>query len=264
MESEEDVQIIKERWFFDEGSQVDFKSADAGEGGGCMQVIRRVEFDRNKGVNAFGIVDRDALLRNNYWDAWWERDDDIFMVQNPWGEYVKVLKRWEVENYLLTPGELEIVLADKELRSIRNNEEVLEEIIQKAQDAKVLSAAIILCHENGAHFPIGFGSHQTGTELLEETAEYLEKNCLNSTHQDLNKYMDKIEAFSEGSTAIDKKRWERLNRILDGKCMLRRMQLYGKSFTDRRGDLARHIRINGKIDREIVSIVSVFKETGQF
>jgi hypothetical protein len=41
LESEEDLQIIKERWFFDEGKYIEFKSVDSGQGGGCTQVINR-------------------------------------------------------------------------------------------------------------------------------------------------------------------------------------------------------------------------------
>lgn len=70
LESEEDVQIIKERWFFDEGRYVEFKSADAGSGGGCTQVIQKVASDRGKGIVAFGIVDRDALLQCGEWGRW--------------------------------------------------------------------------------------------------------------------------------------------------------------------------------------------------
>ncbi len=260
LESEEDVQIIKERWFFDEGRFVEFKSVDSGVGGGCGQVISRVGFDRRRGVNAFGIVDRDALLQYRLWDLWWEKDDAVLAAGNPWGEHIKILKKWEIENYLLSPNEIEIVLADKYFRSLRPIDEVLIDINQQAENVKVLSAAAIYCHENGEHFPNEFGTQKAGMDLLEETTKYLKKRFGDSVLAQLNGVIDKIEAFAEGITSIDKNRWEKLSRLIDGKRMLRRMRLYDSSSNDRRGELARHIRINENIDSEIVSLLKFFKE----
>ena len=174
---------------------------------------------------------------------------------------MKVLTRWEIENYLLLPDALEIVLSDKAFRSMRDMHAMLEDIFPKAEDVKALSAASIYCHENRASFPEGFGNHKNGAELLQLIRQHLENNFGTSAYQRLVEHIDRIESFSEGMTGMSKKRWDRLNRLLDGKRMLRRMQLFGSSFTDRRGDLARHIRINGKIDSEFFLILESFKGT---
>jgi hypothetical protein len=60
-------------------------------------------------------------------------------------------------------------------------------------------------------------------------------------------YIQKIETFAEGNTEPTRQRWERLNRLLDGKRTLQRLDLFKTRVGDRRGDLARHIRINNNI-----------------
>lgn len=62
LESEDDFQIIAEHWFFNEGENILFKSADPYEkgagGGGCKAVIDLVEMYRGDGIEACGRVDR--------------------------------------------------------------------------------------------------------------------------------------------------------------------------------------------------------------
>jgi hypothetical protein len=257
LESEEDLQIIKERWFFDEGKEMEFKSVDSGQGGGCIQVISRVKTERDKGITAFGIVDRDALMREEKWDLWWEIDDQQFKQAKPFGDYILVLRRWELENYLLSPEELEIVLADKEFRSLKNIDVVIKELLKKAEDLKILSAAMIISHENGQTFPSGFGLKKTGEALQQEVKNHLSQSI--SSNVQLTSYIQKIEAFAEGKPT--RQRWERLNRLLDGKRTLQRLDLFKTRVGDRRGDLARHIRINNNIDPELTAYVEEIKKS---
>jgi hypothetical protein len=264
LESEEDVQIIKERWFFDEGRYVEFKSVDVGLGGGCTQVINQVGFDRSKGVNAFGIVDRDALLQCRLWDFWWEIDDLTFASNKPLGEHIKVLKRWEIENYLLTPNEVEIVLSDKDFRSKRSIQAIIKELLEHAEDVKLLSAAAFYCHKQGYSFPNGFAGNKKRDDLQSEIENYLSKHLDDYNPSRFKGYIEKIESFAEGINDIVFERWERLNRLLDGKRMLRRFGLYGSHPNDRRGDLARHIRVNNMIDQEILDYLEIFKDAGRY
>lgn len=260
LESEEDLQIIKERWFFDEGNKIEFKSVDSGEGGGCSQVINRVKTERDKGITAFGIVDRDALMKDEKWELWWQVDDQQFTQAKPFGDYIYVLRRWEIENYLLSPEELEIVLSDKEFRSNQNIEIVIQKLLQETEDLKILSAAMIISHENGQSFPTGFALNKTGEKLTNEVKNYLLNNIQsNNVSQQLTNYIEKIEAFAEGNTELTRERWERLNRLLDGKRSLQRLDLFKTRAGDRRGDLARHIRINNNIDPELRGYIEEMK-----
>ncbi len=260
LESEEDLQIIKERWFFDEGKKIEFKSVDSGEGGGCTQVINRVETERNKGITAFGIVVRDTLMIEEKWDLWWEIDDQQFKQAKPFGDYILVLRRWEVENYLLSPEELETVLSDKEFRSPKNIDVVIQNLLKETEDLKVLSAAMILSHKNGHTFPNGFGLKKTAEVLQKEVKCHLSNHLKsNQVSQQLTSYIHKIEAFAEGNTEPTRQRWERLNRLLDGKRTLQRLDLFKTRVGDRRLDLARHIRINNNIDPELTAYIEEIK-----
>ncbi|MCK5523763.1 MAG: DUF4435 domain-containing protein [Thiomargarita sp.] len=260
LESEEDLQIIKERWFFDEGKEIEFKSVDSGHGGGCTQVINRVNTERDKGISAFGIVDRDALMRKEKWDLWWEIDDQQFKQAKPFGDYILVLRRWEIENYLLSPEELEIVLSDKEFRPLKNIDLVIQNLLKEAEDLKVLSAAMILSHENGHTFSLGFGLKDTGEALQKEVKNHLSNHIKSKLSLQLTSYIQKIEAFAEGNTKPTRQRWERLNRLLDGKRTLQRLDLFKSRVGERRGDLARHLRINNNIDSELMAYIKEIKQ----
>jgi hypothetical protein len=104
---------------------------------------------------------------------------------------------------------------------------------------------------------------QADKALQSVVAVHLSKLFADYDPSRLNEYIDRIEAFAEGVADSGAERWERLNRLIDGKRMLRRLGLYGAAFSDRRGDLARHIRINGRIDPEIWSHLRVFKAAGK-
>jgi hypothetical protein len=61
--------------------------------------LNRVNTERNKGITAFGIVDRDALMKEEKWELWWETDEQQFKQAKPFGDYILVLRRWEIENF---------------------------------------------------------------------------------------------------------------------------------------------------------------------
>jgi len=261
LESEEDLQIIKERWFFDEGKELEFKSADTGQGGGCLQVINQVNKEREKGIPAFGIVDRDILMTQKKWHLWWEVDDQKFQETKPFGDYIFVLRRWEIENYLLGPKELEIVLSDKAFRSPRKDNEVVQQLLNEAENLKVLSAATILSSEHGQALNKGVGFGQSGQKLKDAVEKYLSNHLSPDICDKLSVYIQKIEHFAQGHTTQTIQRWERLNRLLDGKRTLQRLDLLhtreGKN--DQRATLARHIRINNQIDPELKNYVEELK-----
>jgi hypothetical protein len=221
--------------------------------------LNRVNTERNKGITAFGIVDRDALMKEEKWELWWETDDQQFKQAKPFGNYILVLQRWELENYLLSPEELEIVLYDKELRSPKKIDVVIKDLLKKAEDLKVLSAAMILSNENGYRFPKSFGSKNgkvgTGEVLQNNVESHLSKHIqFNQSNQQFTTYIQKIEAFAEGNTEPTKQRWERLNRLLDGKLTLQRLDL-----SNERGYLATHIRIKNHIDPELMTYIEELK-----
>ena len=67
VESEDDLAILRDKWFFTRKDILSFESvADAGgANGGCRRVIERVRAFESEGRPAFGIVDRDVLLQDS-------------------------------------------------------------------------------------------------------------------------------------------------------------------------------------------------------
>lgn len=257
LESEEDYLIIKDRWFHNEGELLEFKSADTGLGGGANQVINNVDKDRADGSVAFGLVDRDALLAKNVWDAWWERDDDHFAGMRPLGEHIRILRRWEIENYLLDPEVLEEERANLEGRQIERanpSARLTEDILEAAL---ILSAASIVSHEQGS--PLG-------NELDKvEPIDVLRNKVLEKIGADTARFItvnEQIQGFGEGCPNGSDKYWERISRVLDGKRILKRLGLAQNALDvpkDYRLSLASKIRQAGKIAPELTSHIEEFK-----
>lgn len=153
LESEEDVQIFSERWFNDRAERVEFLPAGDGDGdggpGGCTRVVGRVTEDRQASIEAYGIVDRDSLAREGWWMEFLETDDAQFDASKPFGEYVIVLRCWEIENYLLHPVVIEEFLSDEQGRSGRELSVVLAELFDMLCCLIPITAADLILHCEG-------------------------------------------------------------------------------------------------------------------
>ncbi|MDM8515026.1 hypothetical protein QUF76_02415 [Desulfobacterales bacterium HSG16] len=264
LESEEDCLIINDRWFFDQGEMIDFRSVDEGEGGGANEVIKRVKQDKDAGHIVFGIVDRDVLMREGCWDLWWEADDQKFNQARPFGESIRILKRWELENYLLVPDILEEVMADRDGRTKQFPDAVNFFLNDLAEEIKVLSAASILFNENGRNFGTKLDRIPDFEILKEKTEKFVREKLDDGEIEKLNVYVEKIESFSENNDSPSIVRWERINRLLDGKRVLRRLNL---AFRPRKGDDLRFTlasRLNNRVDREIRDYINEFKNAKRF
>lgn len=271
VESDEDLQVLQHRWFFEEMEWLEFKSCDEGYGGGCTQVIARTAKFRDKNVTAFGIVDRDALLRCNEWNHFWETDDHVITNARPFGAYVNVLCRWELENYVLDPEELEYILADcsnEAPRERRKKLQVVSDLLELCYLLVPMMAANILFHENSTEaFPMGFGlDFRDSGELQSEIEQQIERKFESSgSNQDYTeqyrKHRARVAAFAGSHPEGSEEKWRSLNRIIDGKRILNRLQhRYG--LTDKlKFDLASRIKRGGRIDSEIDALVVGYKST---
>ncbi len=257
LESEEDFQIFKERWFHDEGERVEFRSSDTGRGGGCAEVVRQVKSDRQNGIPAFGIVDRDAVMREGRWDVFWETDDRKYKNAMPLGHHIRPLCRWEIENYLLDPDELESILADEGKdfpRSKRPVELMIKELIGHCNTLIPVMALDILFHENGtSSLKIGFGSNCHNRNQVEQ--ELSEKISDPDKFKD---YKTRIEGFAEKHPSDSMEYLDRLNRMIDGKRIFHRIE-HQNRLKDRRFTLARRIKEKDKIEAEVTEIINDFK-----
>lgn len=128
LEGDGDFNIYSNYWFNDYLDRIEFKVPD--KAGGCSMVIAKVREERRTGVQAFGIVDRDAVQSKCLWDLVWETDDDTFAKAYPFGEYIRVTLYWELENYLIEPDAIETHLARHEKgRACRPRSEIMNELL---------------------------------------------------------------------------------------------------------------------------------------
>ncbi len=258
LESQDDFQIFKERWFYDEGEWLEFRSSDEGRGGGCAEVIRQVKSDRQNGIPAFGIVDRDAVMRESKWDVFWEINDQKYQKSLPFGHYIRPLCRWEIENYLLDPDELESILADEGKgfpRAKRPAKLVIEELVGHCNTLIPVMALNILFHENGTKsLDMGFGL----TECLNSNEMEQKLSGKIPDSDKFKNYATRIEAFAENHPSDSREYLDRLNRMIDGKRIFKRIE-HQNGLKDRRFVLATRIKEKDKIEAEITKIINDFK-----
>jgi len=257
LESEEDRLIIGDRWFYDEN--LEFRSAgEEGQGGGCNQVIRKVTDDEEKGIKSVGLVDRDVLLKDCHWDCWWEHEDTAFRACQPYGKNIKVLSRWEIENYLLL--EPEIIASVKADRFGHALERPAPIPLSAEETAlfSMLTAADACCHAVGkAKVSDSMAGYDKTSHELRHT---LEKKGVQSVA--LDQEMTKVACFVGEEEEGSVEHWRQLSRILNGKAILKRQGLLGKKLDkpdDYRLALARKIADGDKIDPEIREYIAAFK-----
>jgi len=257
LESEEDRQIIGERWFFDEDFEFRSSGHDANGAGGCSMVLKKVQDDEDNGIESVGLVDRDILLKDQQWDLWWETDDIKFKSEQPYGEKIKVLTRWEIENYLLLePDIIAEMKADcsPKKRSIQRPAPIpldLDEITLLT----TLTCADAVCHQHG-NKKVGDNMAKFNKTNQELRGNLKEKNI---SLNDLDAMKQHADKFSEGEVKGSKEHWMKQSRILNGKAILKRLQLFGRR-DDHRFTLASKIYDKNKIDEEIENYIKEFRE----
>lgn len=266
LESEEDFQIVAKRWFFDEGQEVFFQPADTYEqgtgGGGCKAVIDLVEQARVNGINAFGLVDRDVLLNDHKWPLWWQDQDVEFLSARPYGDNIRVLLRWELENYLLDPDAMATVANDTRMISTHTVDSATAFCLNCADELKVRSAATVAAIAANVPSPAaGFGCNpmRHGAALTDELQQFLAKQGVTNAAAALLDHRQRIDRF-DAPTAPALNRWERLVRMLDGKAALKYVShRTGIRFDERRAEIARRMREQGAVPPELRGYVEEFK-----
>lgn len=259
LESEEDRLIIGDRWFYDEN--IEFRSAgdDAQGAGGCTQVIKKVNNDKEKGITSVGLVDRDVLLKDCHWECWWEHDKSKFEACQPYGDDVKILSRWEIENYLLLePDIIASVKADR-FGHVQQRPAPIPLSSDEVELFTMLTAADACCHVKGEKKVSDSMAGFSGTSQDLRTS--LKKQGVDSA--ELGQKLRKVVRFSEDEEEGSKEHWKQQSRILNGKAILNRRGLLGKKLDkpdDYRLALARKIADDNKIDPEIREYIAAFRK----
>ncbi|MDM8543235.1 hypothetical protein QUF90_19340 [Desulfococcaceae bacterium HSG9] len=265
VESEDDYQIFAERWFFDIGEKLTFESADRDTpergGGGCGVVCNLVDKAIDDGICAFGIIDRDSLMNNDLWEIWWEENDERFLEYRPFGDRIRVLLRWELENYLLDAKAMEIEIADERFCSPRSSKQCAQDCLKYASELKnIASAHIVLQRYKCGKLNPGFGSNppHTGAKLHDKLIAHLDKKSVPTAQDTLAAERTSVDRFDRPDADV-LQRWERLSRMVDGKGTLKYLgSMLQVPLYKRRAALASRIREQNRIPADIQGYVDEF------
>jgi len=266
LESAEDVRIFSDHWFSHKQDKLRFISAEGEQigGGGCKVVINKVAEANQQAIKAYGIVDRDVLLGDAKLDLFWEADDDKFHTTKPYGDRIHVLRRWELENYLLQPEAFAEEAARRVARSPAPTVSA-ETFLELADDLVQLTALTTCLVANGKGQPnTGFGVQASDSSaLVEEINRFLKNQFTGQTPPDFMNDVEKLRTF-DCRNVTPEQRWERLSRILDGKKSLMRLcnklgKRVGlesiKHWEEMRGCLANIIVSRQTIDPELLALI---------
>lgn len=261
VESEEDRYVYGECWFKGHLSRLEFLSvSDRPEGNsGCNAVIEAVQGETSSGNASWGIVDRDAVMSQELWDLVHETDDACFDGSRPFGPHIKVLRRWEVESYLVDGELLEAHRAQKEMDQPRSKDVVWEELLGDCQ-ALIPHAALNAVHH--CYKTPGLGDGRTdGFKSRAEVDEKLVGHVLGSmkkAYPDCDyvyaEHLAHVEAF-DAITASSDMRVQSLLRRVHGKAVLSRFKKRHRINDDFRGQLAAQIKAVGRVPQELEEFV---------
>ncbi len=190
VEGSSDVEIFR-RLFPNRESEIKFLSPadstakeESSSGEGCMAVIARVtqeRADRSNPDRCIGFVDRDIFLRLKNWDLLFETDDLEYRKANPFAEGIIPLTFWEVENYLLVPDVVTMVVADSGKSVVHLERRIRGALVRSLH----LNAANCTVHDHGeqaiSHGTIFEERDSDGyLELVKEKV----RNCLGERYSD--------------------------------------------------------------------------------
>ncbi|MEO5331151.1 MAG: DUF4435 domain-containing protein [Magnetococcus sp. YQC-5] len=234
VESKEDYEIFRERWFSHLSEWITFHAVDDvnGGGGGSAVVYRRVKHDRERDICSYGIVDRDVLL-NGYvtgrpvkWDAFFEPNHEIFKnaVSGILGSYIKVLRRWEIENYLLHPVAVREFLKDSKLNKSLGTKSSTERLLDFSEIAIILTATELALMKLGQSWgPLKmFYEINDAHTLMSKLMEKMRKDNLSVIENEINENCQKIKRFLLDDADNPDEKWNQINHLINGKIFLER------------------------------------------
>jgi len=208
-------------------------------------------------IDAWGIVDRDALTQQGRWTEFFETDDGVFATIEPLHPHVKVLRCWEIENYLLHPEIIEEFLVDEHGRSRRPLNQVLEGVFDiVCRLIPIVAANLILNRDGRTKLPDGFGLGQLFEDIYQGVRSRIECDLSPEAADELDNFVEKIVAFSGSVSHRSLDHWLRQIRIVDGKRLIRWLR-HEHNLGDRdvRWHLARLTRDRRRIADELEQMI---------
>lgn len=254
VEGESDKRIFVNYWFTEWLHKVSFDIVSQVQG--CTAVVNAVIADRQKGIAAFGIVDRDKLMTDHNWTLLRETSDMAFKAAQP-HSYIKVTTRWELESYLIEPSVVESYLAPAQGgRPKRLASEVLGELIDHANALVPFAAFSQALHQHGK---AARGDGYTKTNTRQQVEIQINKEHTStpfgaSLWADYQANIPLIDAFSGNTATAPVDKLNGLLRIINGKSMLERIKRAAGIHHDITYHLAKEVK-QTRVPDEIESFV---------
>lgn len=233
--------------------KVEIKPADQHcSAGGCNAVVGKVLEERSNQNEAWGMVDRDSVMKDDHWHLVWETNDATFEKSRPYGDFIKVLRRWEIENYLIDAECLEEYRSAHQKVAQKPTSAVWQELHAHCDALVPIIAFNALCHASRVSgLKDGFGSKcASRTDVMSKVQnEELEKRFPGKIVE-FQQNIPKADAFDQ-PTEDHQIRVEGLMRVVPGKALLLRFKAASKISHDIDGHLTQKILEKGRIPTEI-------------
>ncbi|MFZ3141965.1 hypothetical protein [Polaromonas sp.] len=263
VESEEDYYIFGE-WFKDQLSRLEFLAVNnrlGSSASGCGAVIEAVRTEVASGNPAWGIVDRDAVMSADRWDLVHEIDDSCFDSSLPFGQRVKVLRRWEMESYLVDGDLLEQHRSELLMQAPRSSAEVWGELLADCQ-ALIPHAALNATHHDYKKSGLGDGCTDRFQDREEVESSFVENILISLEKHHLDcrdlyaQHLNQVAAFDTTEAPLEP-RVQSLLRRVHGKAVLSRFKSRHRIRDDFRGLLAARIKTAGRVPEELSDFVQM-------
>lgn len=234
VESDEDQYVFGDCWFKEDSARIEFKPVShrnesaAKTASGCNAVINAVSGERQSGNPAWGIVDRDAVFSHRRWDLVHETSDEVFDGSLPFGQHVKVLRRWEMESYLIDVVAIEKCRGEHAMENPRSDEAVWAELLVDCQ-ALIPHAALNAVHHEFHQDGIGDGRTDSMAQRADVDAK-LVRPVLTSLARSHPTCQERYDDHLKNADAFDRPeqpdsvRVASLLRRVHGKAMLSRFE----------------------------------------
>jgi hypothetical protein len=269
VEASLDSELLSRYLFRDmAGEYIRFEPADdeEGGGGGWEMVVAQVERARADGVFAFGLVDRDALLSSDDEEGMLETDDELLQCEHSLHQHVRVLTRWELENYLLL--EPDIVAEAANIHRTKKQQEtgadtMLQQLLDIADVLVPVTCSRIMRHRRRSKEFTQCGDPSLSSRALMREAVL---NHLGEGASDCGRHTNeyealeaRVEAFADANPQGSVDLWRALNRIVEGKCILKRLPARAVGNEQHLRLLASKLYDLQLIDEELRSHMECFK-----
>ncbi|WP_161805163.1 DUF4435 domain-containing protein [Amantichitinum ursilacus] len=252
MEGQDDLGVYKNYWFSGIADKAVFKLAETGPVPlpGCNGVERNVLYQRAAGIQAYGLVDRDAVEDSALSCT---PDDSLFLSENMnKNPNIYYTLRWELENYLIDAVAWEQERVNSKTRGDgrRPAEEVMVEIFCHCDILVAHAAANALLHSLGKpKIGDGFGTKvDTRADFEDLLFAGPFKGLSAADIADYSSWKQRIEAFDLPHGTVEQRVFA-ISRRIHGKALLERFFKKYSIQDDKRFSVAS--RISGRIPQEI-------------